>query len=119
LYDIYLKGKKVGEAKIEKNGLYYKFCCVCQFLDKQIYRIYVNDGIAVVKLGVCVQNNDKFELNKKIPVKYISGKKFYFYVEQIGSLNIPVRNDDIFNHLDMLETARLQFTNGQPSIIID
>lgn len=119
MYDICFKGKKVGEAKIKKEGLYYKFSCACEFLDKQIYKIYVNDGLTTIKLGVCVQNMEKFELNKTIPVKYFSGEKFYFYAEQVGLQNIPVRNNEIFNYLDMLEAARLQITNEQLFIIID
>lgn len=119
MYDIYLNGTKVGEAKIERKGLYYKFCCVCEFSDKQIYKVYVNDGVVTAKLGVCVQNKDKYELNKAIPAKCFPGKGFYFYVEQVRLRSIPVRNDEMFNGLDVLETARLQITNGQPCIIID
>ena len=119
MYQITWNGKQVGQAQAEREGLYYKFTCVCDFSDDEIHRIIVSDGKTVVKLGVCIPDGDKFCLSTRVPVKYLTGGDLCFTIESDCVSGFPVFSGKPFAHLDKLETARLQITNGQASIIID
>lgn len=119
LNEIILNGEQIGYAKVEIEGLYYKILCICTFPDQNVYRVVVGDGESVLKLGICVPDDDKFILSTKVPVKYLKGKKMRFWVESNTSSCIPVSANKPFAQLDKLETARLQISNGQASIIID
>ena len=119
LYDIISNGEQIGYVNVEKEGLYYKFVCKCTFHDQNVHRVVVSDGESVLKLGICVPDGDKFTLLSRVPVKYLKGKNLRFWVESNCSSCIPVSSGKPFAQLDKLETARLQITNGQPSIIID
>lgn len=119
MYKILWNGKQVGQAKVEREGLYYKFTCVCVFHNYDIHRIIVSDGKELVKLGVCIPDGDKFTLSTRVPAKYLPGSSLCFTVEADSTSAIPVFSGKLFAHLDKLETARFQIINGQSNIIID
>lgn len=119
MYQITYNGRQVGQAQAEREGLYYKITCVCDFSDDEIHRIVASDGKSVVKLGVCVPNGNQFSLSTKVPAKYLSAGDLCFSVASECTSGIPIFSGKPFPHLDKLETARLQITNGQPCIVID
>ena len=119
MYKITLNGEQVGQAQVEREGLYYKITCICSFPDNEIHKIFVGDGESVVKLGVCVPNGNQFTLSTRVPIKYLPGDDLYFTIASNCPSDIPISSGKPFAYLDKLETARLQITNGQPSIIID
>ncbi len=118
MYKIMLNEEQVGQAHVKREGLYYKITCVCNFSDGKIHRVVVRDGESAVRLGICIPKDDKFYLSTRIPAKHLLGENLYFSIES-DCAGIPVFAGKPFPHLDKLETARLQFTNGQPSILID
>ena len=118
MYSILLNGEVVGQAQVEKEGLYYRFTCTCTFSDGKIHRIVVSDGKSVVKLGVCIPDGDQFRLSTKVPAKRLLGETLRFMIES-DTTGIPISSGKPFAYLDKLETARLQITNGQAYILID
>lgn len=119
LFDILWNGASVGEAHVEKIGLYYEFRCYCNFSKRDIYRIRVSDGKSNVLLGVCVPDGNQFHLKTRIPVKKMHGETFRFTAEAQNNRGILIESGKAFAYIDKLETARLQNTNGQFNIIID
>ena len=119
VFDITFHGVIVGNANVEKNGLYYQFQCRCKLDDDAIYRIKVSDGIHDRMLGVCIPDGMDFILKKKVPLKLFSGNSFIFTVYKSEKCLIPVKSGVVFPHIDKLEAARLQIVNGQAYILID
>ena len=119
MYEIMLKGKKAGQAQVEREGLYYRFTCECVFSDGKMHRIVVSDGERTVNLGVCIPCGEQYCLSTKVPVKYLPGEKLCFTVDTDRNVCISVASGKPFDYLHKLETARLQLTNGQPYIVID
>ena len=118
MYDIFLENKKVGTAFVEKEGLYYCFNCKCSLPPNNIFKINISDGNNITKLGICIPNDDKFILNKRVPIKYLSGDSYIFSVESVYKDTILLVNSACFDYLDKLETARLKIINKQAFIVI-
>ena len=119
MYQLYLDNKQVGTAMVIKEGLYYRFSCVCNLPMDCIYKVMVSDGSSVVKLGVFIPENDKFRLNSRIPIKKLLGDDLYFIIEKNNVIISKVGNNVEFAHLDRLENARLKTTDGQKYILIN
>ena len=119
MYEIMLQGKRVGCAQVKREGLYYRITCECAFPDPKIHRIVVSDGEQNVRLGVCIPHGEQYCLSTKVPAKYLPGEELFFTVEADCTTGIPVTPGEPFTYLHKLEAARLQFTNGQPYIVID
>ncbi len=118
MYDILFDRVKVGTAEMFKEGLYYKIICTCRPANEGIHRILVSDGSESRDLGICVPEGGLFKLTARVPMKYLKGERLSFCL--VGNcVPVPVATGEPFPHLDKLETARLQVTNGQPMIVID
>ena len=62
------KDKIVGTAKINIEGLYYRFECRCNFPNDGIYRLRAYCNNNSVPLGVCVPREGGFGATTKIPI---------------------------------------------------
>lgn len=118
MYEIFYNNIEVGKALVRREGLYYHFYCECILPQSDIFKVFVTDGRTTVKLGICVPNRGKFTLKTRVPVKYLSGDKLLFYAQNNNSQKFPLRNHTCFDYLDKLDTAHLQFSDGQMYIII-
>lgn len=119
MYKILLNGEQVGCVQVEKEGLYYKFNCNCELRDDEIYRIYVKSGNSRIKLGVCVPDGNSLTLSTKIPIKYLQGDDFQFFLETNCEKAYSIFSGQPFMFLDQLQTAHLQIADGQLKIMID
>ena len=121
MFDICYHDGVVGNAEVTKEGLYYRFCCVCTPPDKSMYRIHVTDGIITKDLGICVPEKDRYILVTRVPMKYFKGEELTFILtsNKLEKAFMPVATDAPFEALDQLKTARFQIENGQPGILID
>lgn len=121
MYPILLDGNSVGKAEVVKEGLYYRFSCVCYPTNKEIYRIFLNDGRKTRNLGVCVPDGRRFILNVCVPVKYISNGDFSFEMkpEETDLKYEPIESGKAFSNLDLLEDAKLQTIDGKQVLIIN
>jgi len=119
MYEILMFDRCVGSAEVKKEGLYYRFICTCIPPDRGIHRIKVSDGDKEQDLGICVPVGSKFYLTSRVPIKRLKGECFNFTLVPEQEEWFPVASGKPFPHLDKIETARLQITNGRPQIVID
>ena len=116
-----MDAKVVGQAEVAQEGLYYRFSCQCTPPDEGIHRIIVSDGNGTADLGICVPAGEQFCLVRRIPVKYLPGEKLTFTLvsKDKKETGIPVRNDEPFPALDILNRAHLQERDAGAEIVID
>lgn len=119
MYSVFFNDTPVGQARVKREGLYYKILCRCVFPHKNIYRIKVTDGNKEVDLGICVPEGNYFTLISRIAVKNIPGDNLQFTVTTNQTTEYFVADRKPFHDLDKLETARLQNRNGQLYVVID
>ena len=120
MFDILWNGKPVGTAECKKEGLYYRFDCSCTPPDKAFYRVVLTDGQVQRDLGICVPQGNRFVLTARVPCKLINTEALSFELtdKRQESFSVPVNTGEPFEHLEKIETARLQVTNGQAELII-
>ncbi len=119
MFEIRTGTMAVGNAEVKRVGLYYHITCTCQPPSNEIHRIIMRNGNVQKDLGICVPSAGVFTLFKRIPVKCFPDATFTFELIDTAKESYIVRDNMPFAHLDKLESARLQNTNGQLSIIID
>lgn len=121
-YSVKLGNTTVGTAVVEKQGLYYRFICNCDFSDKDIYTISVQSGAHCESLGVFIPVGKHYRLEKKIPVKYFPEKELHFLVTkkstESGNQFIPLESDAQFQYLSKLKDARFQHLDGKYGVIL-
>ncbi len=68
-------------------------------------------------------NGKEFTLIARVPIKRLRGNPLLFTLTECkakaNSFFAPVKNGELFPHLDKLESARLQNAAGQTVIVID
>lgn len=121
-YPILRGGETIGQASVEKKGLYYYFFCSCDLSGEVIYRLMVSCGDRSESLGVPVPEGDAFVLNTRIPVNRLGqGEITIRAVPKHGQLEgtfIPISPDEPFEYLRQLEKAVYEKRNGQPGILL-
>ena len=121
-YPILRGGETIGQASVEKKGLYYHFSCCCNLSGEVIYRITVSCGEKCENLGVPVPDGENFVLNTRIPVNKLGqGQMTLRAVPKHNSLEgkfIPISPDEPFDYLRQLEKAVFEKRNGQPGIVL-
>lgn len=120
---IYLGGQAIGEVRVERRGLYYRFECRCDLSGEVVCRIQAVCGENAVNLGIPVPENGVFALRTQIPVKHLGEGKLTFRaipkgVEKKG-IFIPLAPEEPFRYLRRLEDAFLQVRDGQVGIVMD
>ena len=121
-YPILRGGETIGQASVEKKGLYYYFSCRCSLSGEVIYRLVASCGEKRENLGVPVPEGETFVLNTRIPVNKLGqGTVTIQAVPKHGSLDgkfIPISPDEPFEYLRQLEKAVFEKRNGQPGIVL-
>lgn len=122
-YDITIGEQIVGQAIIEKLGLYYNISCTCSLTGQVIYRVIVRCGDREENLGVCVPGKESFVLHTKIPIKRLGEGEFSFRaVPRHGELQgkfIPLCPEEPFGYIDRLYAAYLSVRENKVGIIIE
>ena len=120
MYDIIWNGIVVGSAIILKEGLYYCIRCSCHLPKTGIHKVNIINGNQTYDLGICVPDGNGFSCVARIPCKRLCGTEFKFTIsDRVNVKAIPIEIGKPFAYLDQLSTARLQYANGQPEIVID
>ena len=121
-YPILRGGEAIGQALVEKKGLYYFFSCRCDLSGEVIYRLTASCADRCENLGVPVPENGEFKLTARIPVSRLGqGEITVRAVPKHGGLGgkfIPISPDTPFAYLRQLEKAVFEKRNGQPGILI-
>ena len=121
MFKILLDKEQVGTAEVKEEGLYYLFICICNIKQKGIHRVFVDDGINNVDLGICVPFGNEFVLRTHIPKKRFLSDAFSFSLipDQKNKMEVPVQSGMVFENLEKLNAVRLEIKNGQQKLIID
>ena len=121
-YPIYRGGETIGQALVEKRGLYYCFSCRCNLSGEVIYRLTASCGEKCENLGVLVPENGAFVLATRIPANRLGqGDLEIRAVPKHGQLEgrfIPISPDTPFAYLRQIEKAVFEKRNGQPGIVL-
>lgn len=121
-YPILLGGEPIGQASVEKRGLYYHFFCKCDLSGEVIYRITVQTGEKTENLGIPVPEEDLFTLTAKLPVsRFGEGNMVFRAVPRHAQLEgefVPLSPDSPFPYLARLQNAFLEKRNGQLGVVL-
>lgn len=121
-YDILMGKEVVGTATVERQGLYYRFCCSCQISGAVICRVMVSCNGHHENLGVLVPMGDGFGLTTRLSVKKLDKGPFQFRAmpkhQKSEGKFIPVYPEEPFAYLTRLQNAFLEVQNGQVGIRI-
>ena len=80
VYQVLLGGQSVGKMRVERQGLYYRFSCRCEFSGEVIYKLEVTCGDRTESLGIPVPEGGAFVLGDNRPE---SGDSRMEYLRQI------------------------------------
>ena len=121
-YEIRRGNDVVGTATVEKQGLYYRFCCRCKITGEGMRRIVITCGKQREDLGVCVPIDGDFGMDKKIPCNHFGAEKPEFlllpkYPDAQGKF-VPVYPDEPFAYMSRLKDAFLEVREGLPGVLI-
>ena len=115
-YCVFLDGKDVGTAQVEKSGLYYRMSCRCQLESGSMYNLFVSSGKKYRKLGVCIPKDGCLCLETKVPIKELGSDELQFYLQSRNQENIekfiPVVQGEKFPLLEELENAFITERDG-------
>ena len=122
-YPIMLYGQVVGRAKVVREGLYYRFCCICRFDGEILCTIVVRRADREEKLGVPVPEGGEFRLETRIPVKRLGEGDWHFGAvprhEKARGIFVPLSPEEPFRYLKRIESGFLQTREGVVGIIVD
>ena len=110
--------KVVGEAVIQRQGLYHLFDCRCRFSGNEIHRLWALCAGKQVKLGVCVPQAGEFILKTKIPSDRFPADEISVYVPVAEKPKEVNRELDETIPLEQLDWAVLKEQDGRQIICI-
>ena len=122
LYDVLRGGEKIGKAEVRREGLYYRFRCVCQLTGEVIYRLTAVWGEKQINLGIPIPCGDAFYLDTKIAASRLGqGRPSFLAVPRkppnMGTW-VPLSPEEPFPYLHRLKNAVPELRNGVMGICI-
>ncbi len=121
-HDILLGGEPVGQARVEKQGLYYRIFCRCRLTGEVMYRVCAVCGEKRENLGLLAPEGAEFTLTVRLPVSRLGREPVQFLaVPRHGALEgkfVPLSPDTPFAYLHRLENAFLERRNGQLGVVL-
>lgn len=118
-YDIYYGDHVVGQADMRLEGLYYCISCRCVLADADLYKIEMRYASQSYILGTLIPNGRIFALERKVSKKQFTHEKPAFYImKKCEEIFVPICDDKPFAYLEALRSARFEFRNGQPGILL-
>lgn len=121
-YPLRFGGTAVGQVRMEKDGLYYRFLCRCRLSGDVICRVMVNWGDQRENLGILVPSGDGFALETRVPVKRFGKGKPEFSVTPsrppTGEKFLPISPEEPFSYIARLKDAFLEVREGQVGAVL-
>lgn len=119
-YQIWLGKEPVGQASVERQGLYYCFWCRCQLHSEVMYRVNISCGGSTESLGILVPIGRDYGLIKKIPIKNFGPGIPEFWITpkhaQMQEIWVDIYPEEPFRYIAKLETAYLEKRRGRLGI---
>ena len=118
-YDVLYGDHVVGQADVCLVGLYYCIFCQCVLADEDLYKIEMRCAGQSFILGTLIHNGRIFTLERKISKKQFTHEKPAFYImKKCEEIFVSICDDKPFAYLEALQSARFEFRNGQPGILL-
>ena len=116
-YPVFRNRSIIGNAQIERNGLYANIHCQCQNSAGDFCKLTMTFSDKVLDLGHWVRNGAFFVVHKKIPIKHLGeGEPTFCAVSEARvqeTVSHPILPDKPFPYLEMLPEGSLQFKDGK------
>ena len=111
IYPVFLENVKVGEAKIDTQGLYYAINCTCMLQQGPMHRLVICGDTEKIDLGVLIPEQGKSVLRTKIVRKKLLYKEPTFCILEPGAKKqhgwVVPNTTKTFAHLHQLEQLKL------------
>ncbi len=121
-YTLTFGSREVGQVRVTREGLYYRFFCTCQLSGDVISRVFVTCGGKSESLGVLVPREGSFVLGTRLPVKRLGEGEPVFTVmpnrPERAETFIPIKPEEPFTYLERLKDAYLARQNGEVGIVL-
>lgn len=121
-YTVWLGREAVGQAIVERQGLYYWFRCRCQLNSEVICRVTVSCGGSHESLGILIPAGKEYVLTKRLPVKLFSGIPEFWITPkqpQKSGFYVDIYPEEPFRYIAKLESAYLDKRQGGMGIRIE
>lgn len=121
-YPLCFGGTAVGQVRLVKEGLYYRFFCRCRLSGDVVCRVMVNWGDLRENLGILVPSGEGFALETRVPVKRFGKGKPEFSVTPsrppTGEKFLPISPEEPFSYIARLKDAFLEVREGQVGAVL-
>ena len=121
-YTVWLGKEPVGQAAVERDGLYYCFHCRCRLESEVMYRVTVSCGGINESLGILIPVGREYGLTKKIPMKNLpSGIPEFWITPKLPrrkEIFVDIYPEEPFRYIAKLERAYLEKRRGSLGIRI-
>ena len=118
-YGVTYQGNTVGSVTVSREGLYYIFNCRVILPGSDIYKLILCKESEYIELGVLIPVSNRFELQKRLPVKQAGKEDFVFEVSSKQETFVPVNGDKPFEYINQLNHARFAVRNHIAYIVLD
>ena len=116
IYTVWLGNEGVGQAVVERCGLYYRFQCRCKLRSNVMCRVSVSCSGVYENLGILVPDGEEYKLSKSLPVKNFPGGQPEFRLQpkppQRSEIEIDIYPEEPFRYIAKLEKAYLDRRKG-------
>ena len=110
-YEVWFGNRVTGSVRVQRQGLYYRFCCRCTLSGDVICRLRVQCGNADEDLGILVPMGDTFGTDTVLPVKRLGDGTLKFTLvpknAAVSLLIAPVYPEEPFAYIERLKDAFL------------
>lgn len=119
-YEIYLRQEKVGQARVQRQGLYYKVECSCALPVGTRYHVVAQGRNGQEDLGLLIPAGSRFQSSRSVAVKKLGEGELVFRLEPTAAegLFIPLREDMPIACLDKLRSAVVVERNGVSGLLL-
>ena len=109
-----------GHVAVSREGLYYRFQCRVKLPANRIYRLQLCSDMDSIDLGILIPINGSYELDKKIPAKYMKDESFTFKIIDKLSKDqfIPIFENEPFSHICQIHNGCFCIRDSAPGILI-
>ena len=117
IFEIKQGSAVIGQARVERQGLYYRIVCQCRPKETGMHRLTVCCGGKQEDLGTLIPMDGQFGLEKRIPVKRLGEGTPEFLLmckNAVRKVNFaPVYPEEPFAYMTRLKNAYLERKEGQ------
>lgn len=121
-YPIYYCDQVVGNAHLEKQGLFYVIRCKCELPQNRLYKVFVALQENTIDLGICTRSDKGIGLVTRISANTLKSTELRFTVE-VEQPNVrkmyAVSDNSEFPNLEIIYKAKFLRREGKAYICPD